>query len=204
MQVGSFTFPPFEWYFILLWIFRLFSCHSYWISRSLRWLLLLIPESRRFETFVSLVKLFILLVLPCVMVIRFTFALLIAILSLPYRFFKSSLFIKLNSLFVRLRQSTQKLLDLQFFISAVPDIPQQFQELIYIFIHGLLSQSQLMELLDLFIIIPVRKVFLLEILLELFPLQFPFTNLLYVLEVFPPNGCPSNQIEYGNSCLHVS
>ena len=85
----------------------------------------------------------------------------------------------------------------------VPYIPQQFQELICIFIHGLLSQSQLMELLDLVIIIPVRKVFPPEILLELFPLQFPFTDLLYLLEVFPPNGCLSIQIEYGNSGLHV-
>ena len=61
-----------------------------------------------------------------------------------------------------------------------------------------------MELLDLVIIIPVRKVFLPKILLELFPLQFPFTDLIYLLEVFPPNGFPSIQIEYGNSCLHVS
>ena len=61
-----------------------------------------------------------------------------------------------------------------------------------------------MELLDLVIIIPVRKVSLPEILLELFPFQFPFTDLLYLPKVFPPNGFPSIQIEYGNSCLHVS
>ena len=61
-----------------------------------------------------------------------------------------------------------------------------------------------MELLNLIIIIPVREVFLLEILLELFPLQFPFTDLLYLLEVFPPNGCSSILIKYGKSCLHVS
>ena len=86
-QVGSFTFPTFKWTFILMWLFRLSTCHSNWITRSLEWPLLLIPESRRFETFPSLVKLLILLVLPCPMVIRFTFDLLIAILSLPYGFF---------------------------------------------------------------------------------------------------------------------
>src|SRR5713101_543654 len=58
MQVGSFTFPTFEWTFILLWLFRLSTCLSNGIIRSLGWLLLLIPESRRFETFLSLVKLF--------------------------------------------------------------------------------------------------------------------------------------------------
>ena len=105
------------------------------------------------------------------MVIWLTFALLIAILSLPYCFFKSSRFIKFNSIFVRLKQSTQKPLDIHLFISNVLDIPQQFQELICILFHGLLSQSQLMELLNFVIIIPVREVFLLEILLELFPLK---------------------------------
>ena len=61
-----------------------------------------------------------------------------------------------------------------------------------------------MEILNLVIIIPVKEVFLPEILLELLPLQFPFTDPLYLLEVFPPNGCSSIQIKYGNSCLHVS
>ena len=83
-------------------------------------------------------------------------------------------------------------------------IPQQFQELVCIFIHGLLSQSQLMEPVNLVIIILVREVFMPEILLGLFPLQFPFTDPLYLLEVFPPNGCSSIQIKNGNPCLHVS
>ena len=61
-----------------------------------------------------------------------------------------------------------------------------------------------MELLDLIIIIPIRKVFLPQILLELFPLQFSFDDPLYLIEVFPPNGWFSIQIEYGNSYLHVS
>ena len=121
------------------------------------------------------------------MVIMFTFALLMAILSLPYGFFKSSWFIKFNSIFVGLRLSTQKPLDLHFFIFDVPYVPQKFQELISIFIHGLFSQSQLVELLDIVIIIPVKEVFLPEILLELFPFQSPLTDLIYLLEVFPPN-----------------
>ena len=103
MQVGSFTFPTFEWTFIQMWLFRLSTYRSNWITHSLGWLLLLIPESRRFETFIPLIKLLILLVLPCLMVIRFTFALLIAILILSYCFFESSRFIKLNSIFLRLR-----------------------------------------------------------------------------------------------------
>ena len=61
-----------------------------------------------------------------------------------------------------------------------------------------------MELLNLVIIMPVREVFLPEIVLELFPLKSPFTDPLYLLEVLPPNGCPSIQIEYGNPFLHVS
>ena len=96
------------------------------------------------------------------------------------------------------------MLDLHLFISNIPDIPQQLQKIIFILFHGLLSQSQLMEFLNLVIIIPVREVFLLEILLELFPLKSPFIDPLYLLEVFPPNGYPAIQIEYGNSCLHVS
>ena len=128
---------------------------------------------------------------------------LIAILSLPDCFFKSPRFIKLNSVFVGLRKSTQKLLDFYFFISDVLDIAQQFQEFICIFIHGFLSQSQLMEFLNLIIIIPFREISLIKILLELLPLQSPFTDPLYLLEVFPPNGGSSIQIVYGNSCLHV-
>ena len=49
-HVGSSTFPTLEWPSILLWIFRLFSCHFDWLTCSLGWLLLLIPEVRRFET----------------------------------------------------------------------------------------------------------------------------------------------------------
>ena len=95
------------------------------------------------------------------------------------------------------------MMDLQFFISDVSDIPQQLEKLICIVFHGPLSQSQLMELLNLVIIIPVKEVFLLEIILELFPPKSPFTDPLYLLEVFPTNGCSSIQIEYCNSCLHV-
>ena len=112
--------------------------------------------------------------------------------------------IKFNPVFVRLRQPTQKTLYFYFIILDIPDIPQYLQEIICILFHGLLSQYQLMELLNLVSIITVREVFLLEILLELFPLKSPFTNPLYLYEVFPPNGCPSIQIEYGNPCLHVS
>ena len=60
-----------------------------------------------------------------------------------------------------------------------------------------------MEFFDLVIIVPVREIFLLEILLELLPLKPSFVDPLYLLEVLPPNGCPSVQIEYGNPCLHV-
>src|SRR5713226_6885376 len=95
-HVGSSTFPTLKWPSILLWILRLFSYHSNRLTRSLGGLLLLILEARRFETFLSLVKLLVLLVLPCLMEIWLTFAFLIAILSLSYCFFKSSRFIKLN------------------------------------------------------------------------------------------------------------
>ena len=45
MQVRSFTFPTFEWTFILMWLFRLSTCHPNWITRSLGWLLLLVPKT---------------------------------------------------------------------------------------------------------------------------------------------------------------
>ena len=61
-----------------------------------------------------------------------------------------------------------------------------------------------MELFDLVIIVPVREVVLLEILLELFPHNFPFINLLHLPEVLPPNGRSSSQIEYGYPSLHIS
>ena len=61
-----------------------------------------------------------------------------------------------------------------------------------------------MELFDLVIIVPVREIFLLEILLELSPHNFPFINLLHFPEVLPPYGCSSNQIENGYSSLHIS
>ena len=60
-----------------------------------------------------------------------------------------------------------------------------------------------MELFDLVIIVPVREVFLHEIILEPFPHKSSFTGPPYLLEVLPPNGCPSIQTEYGNPCLHV-
>ena len=50
------------------------------------------------------------------------------------------------------------------------------------YLNSLLSQSQLMELLNFFIIIPVREVFLVEILLELFSLKSSFADPLYFLE----------------------
>ena len=149
------------------------------------------------ETFLPLIKLFILLILPCLMIIKFSFALLIAILSFPYHFFKSSRFIKLNYVLVRMRQSTQETLDLHFLILDVLDISQQLQELVCILFHGLLPQSQLMKFFDLVIIVPVREVFLLEILLQLSPTNFPFINLLHLSEVLPPYGCSSSQIEDG-------
>ena len=61
-----------------------------------------------------------------------------------------------------------------------------------------------MELFDIIIIVPIREVLLVEILLELFPPNLPFIQLLYLLEVLPPNGCSSIQIEDGYTCLHIS
>ena len=61
-----------------------------------------------------------------------------------------------------------------------------------------------MEFFDLIIIVPVREVLLLEILLELFPHNISFINLLHLLEVFPPYGWTSSQIEDGYSSLHIS
>ena len=60
-----------------------------------------------------------------------------------------------------------------------------------------------MKLFDLIIIVPVNEVFLLEILLELFPHNFPFINLLHFPAVLPPYGCSSSQIENGYSSLHI-
>ena len=67
----------------------------------------------------------------------------------------------------------------------------------------MLSQYHLIEFLDLVIIVPVKEVFLLEILLEPFPLKFSFTDPPYLLKVLPPNKCPSIQTKYGNPFLHV-
>ena len=61
-----------------------------------------------------------------------------------------------------------------------------------------------MEFLDFIIIVPIRKVLLLEVFLELFSSDLPFTNLLYLLVVLLPNGCSSIQVKDGNPCLHVS
>ena len=55
------------------------------------------------------------------------------------------------------------MLDLHLLIFDVPDIPQQFQELICILFHGLLSQSQLMEFFNLVIIVPIGKVLLVDV-----------------------------------------
>ena len=60
-----------------------------------------------------------------------------------------------------------------------------------------------MELFDLIIIVPVREVLLLEILLELFPHNLPFIDLLHLPEVLPPYGCSSSRIGDGYSSLHI-
>ena len=130
--------------------------------------------------------------------------LLIAIDRFPYYLFHSFGFIKLNSVFVRLSQSSQEMMDFYFFIFDVPDIPQQIQDLFCILFHGQLSQSQLMELFDFFIIVSVREVLLLEILLEPFPHNLPFINIFHLPEVLPPYGCSSCQIEDGYPSLHIS
>ena len=129
-HVGSSTFPTLEWSSILLWIFWLLSRRSSWLLLNLCWLLLLIPEVRRCVTFLPLVRLLTPFVLPCFLVIWFVLALLVAILSFSYCFFQSSRFIELNLVFVILRKSTQKTLDLHLLIFYVPDIPQQLQKLL--------------------------------------------------------------------------
>ena len=96
------------------------------------------------------------------------------------------------------------MMDFQFFIFDVPNIPQQLQEPICILFQGLLSQSQLIKLFDIIIIVPIREVLLLEILLELFPHNSPFTTLIHLLEVLPLYGRSSSQIEDGYSILHIS
>ena len=96
------------------------------------------------------------------------------------------------------------MLNFHFIISNVPHIPQQLQELICILFRGQLPQSQLMEFFNLIIIVPIREVLLLKILLELLPHNIPFTNLLHLLEVLPPYGCSSRQIQDGYPILHIS
>ena len=96
------------------------------------------------------------------------------------------------------------MLDFHLLIFDVPNIPQQLQELFCILFHGMLYQYQLMELFDLIIIVPVREVLLLEILLELFPHNLPFINILHFPEVLLPYGCSSSKIEYGYPSLHIS
>ena len=132
------------------------------------------------------------------------FPLLVAILRFSYFFFQSSGFIELNSVFVGLRQSPKKALYFYLLILNIPDIPQQFQELVCIFLHSLLSHYQLMEFFDFIIIVLVREVLLLEIFMELFPDILPFTYILYLPEVFPPNRRSSCQTENGYSSFHIS
>ena len=86
-HVVSSTYPTLKRLYVLLWISWLFSHHPSWLTHGLRWLLLLIPEIRRFEIFLPLIKLFIILILTCLMVIGFSFDFLIKILSLSYRSF---------------------------------------------------------------------------------------------------------------------
>ena len=92
-QMGSSTFPTLERLYVLLWISWLLPHHS-------SQLLLLTLEIRSFETFLPLIRHLILLVLPCLMIIRFSFSLLISILRFHYFFFQSYRLIKLNYFFV--------------------------------------------------------------------------------------------------------
>ena len=135
-------------------------------------------ELLRYVRYIRDEKVKVHLFLPRLLVVRFSLALLVAILSFSYHLFQSSRFMELNSVFVRLRHSTQKSLDFYLLINNIPDIPQQFQEIFCIFLHSLLSQSQLMEFFDFIIIVPIREVLLLEIFLELFPDNIPFIYLL--------------------------
>ena len=57
------------------------------------------------------------------MIIWFVLALLIEILSFSYRLLQGSRFIELNSVFVGLTQSTQKVLDFYLLILNIADIP---------------------------------------------------------------------------------
>ena len=83
-------------------------------------------EVIRFETTLPLIQILIHLVLPCLLVVRFSLALLVVILSFSYRLFQSSGFIELNSVFVGLRQSTQKALYFYLLFFNILGIPQQF------------------------------------------------------------------------------
>ena len=80
-QMGSSTFPTLDRFHVLLWISWLFSHHSRWLTHSLWWILLLILEVRRFETFLPLVRILTSLILLDLLVIRFSLAFLIAIFS---------------------------------------------------------------------------------------------------------------------------
>ena len=96
------------------------------------------------------------------------------------------------------------MLDFHSIIPNLPTIPQQPQEFVCIFFHGQLSQSQLVELFNLIIILPVREVLLFELLLELLPHNLSVIDLLQLPEVLPPYRCSSIQSEYGYHCLHIS
>ena len=61
-----------------------------------------------------------------------------------------------------------------------------------------------MEFFDLIIIIAVREVFFLEVFLELFLSDIPFTDLLYLPKVLPQNGFSSIQVEDGNPIFDIS
>ena len=61
-----------------------------------------------------------------------------------------------------------------------------------------------MEFFDIFIIVPVREVFLLEILLEILPHYLSVIDLPHLLEMLPPYGIFSIQIEDGYPSLHIS
>ena len=61
-----------------------------------------------------------------------------------------------------------------------------------------------MELFDITITIPIREVLMPEKIMELFPHNIPFIDLLHLLKVLPPYECSSSQIEDGYPSLHIS
>ena len=77
--------------------------------------------------------------------------------------------------------------DIHFLIFDVLNISQKLQEFVHIFLHGHFSQLQLMEFLDLFIIIPIKKILLLEVPLEILLDILSLLNFPNLLEMSPSN-----------------